>query len=195
MLNLLLPLFSAKKVVIPFGVVAVIALSFTPTEITAITIAVGALLTTIFTGIVNILTVLRAERKVEHNTKITADTLAETKVIAGHVNSAATASKTQIEALQNELKALRSEAAEKREVAALLAQAAATAGASDVQPPIIVAHPITAPHTTAVPDATQHLKKIEKNTKDTVKAVEATAKTVDATAAAVDAAATDKEQK
>lgn len=51
---------------------------------------------------------------------------AESKVVAGHVNSAATAAAAKIDTLQQLLAALRTDVAEKKEIAALLAQAAAS---------------------------------------------------------------------
>ena len=51
---------------ITFEIVAIVALiSFTPMDWTALSVAIAALITAIFTGVVNIITALRSERKVD----------------------------------------------------------------------------------------------------------------------------------
>jgi len=51
---------------ITFEIVVIVALiSFTPMDWTALSIAIAALITAVFTGVVNIITALRAERKVD----------------------------------------------------------------------------------------------------------------------------------
>lgn len=92
-------------------------MNLTPSDITAITIAAGALLATFMTGIVNILSVLKTNKKVD-------DVIKTQEVIAGHVNSAATASLTKIEALQKEIESLKTTIAQEKTTTALLTQAA-----------------------------------------------------------------------
>lgn len=109
---------------------AIVAMTFTASEITAITIAIGALLATIFTGVVNIITVLRTERKVDANTALTVEVSAQAEVIERHVNSAAASSAAKIDELQRQVSDMRAQLAENKERAALLAQAVATAPAT-----------------------------------------------------------------
>ena len=91
---------------------------FTSTEVISITVAMGVLITSVTTGIVGIIVALR--------TKAAVDSVdAKADVITGHVNSAATAAAAKIDALQEEVKRLRDSLAERKETAALLAQAAA----------------------------------------------------------------------
>lgn len=155
------------------GTGILIAMAFTPADVTAITIAAAALVAALFTGIVNIITAWRTTRrveesiaKVEENTVVTKETKAEVSVVAGHVNSAATAAVAKIEALQREIADTRLQMSELKQLAAMLAQSAAVA-ASSGSGHVVAAIPIAS--SVASPTAeVEHLKEIEKNTKETV---------------------------
>lgn len=102
-------------------------------------VAVGAV-------IVNIIVAKRVDKVRELAEK----NLAETEVVKGHVNSAATKAAQEIEGLRKELMLMKEMAADKKESAALLAQAAAL-------------KPANAP-----PVAEETLVKIQENTAETV---------------------------
>lgn len=121
-------------------------LPLTSAEIVAITVALGVLITSSSAAIVSIIVALRTKAAVDVGVAISAanaqaiaavDSKAE--VITGHVNSAATAAAAKIDALQRELEQLREMLADKKETAALLAQAAASTIKPDETPiPVIV---------------------------------------------------------
>jgi len=102
-------------------------MTFTPAELTAITIALGALVGTILTGVANIITAARTERKVDQASGKVDETLAEAKVIKGHVNSTATAAAAKIDAMQKQIDQLVSQLSDSKQVAAVLASNAAKA--------------------------------------------------------------------
>lgn len=107
-------------------------MSWNPEAITAMSIAIAALITAIFTGIVNILQTLRSERKVD---------VLGTKAdqIAHQTNGASTVDRIKIEKLQKEVMLLQQFIAEQRQTAALLVQ---TLIASKIpMAPVMPAHP------------------------------------------------------
>lgn len=84
--------------------------TFTATEVILIMVAVGTLATTIggvIVSIINANRIAKVDKKVES--------------VEGKVNGAATASKTEIQGLRDEIKMLVADRAEKKEEAALLA--------------------------------------------------------------------------
>jgi hypothetical protein len=98
--------------------------SFTGTELTAMIVAVGALITAIGTVWVNIITARSVAEKVTHSIDKIDEISAKSDVIAGHVNSAATGQTVKIEALQSEVTRLTANLADQKQAAALLAQSA-----------------------------------------------------------------------
>ena len=114
-----------EEFLVAFAVVGLVALNFSPSELTAITVASAALLATVFTGIVNIITALRAERKIDHAIVKVEEVHSEARLITGHVNSAATAATAKIDAMQKQIDQLTRLLAEGKETAAVLAQSAA----------------------------------------------------------------------
>lgn len=101
-------------------------MNFSPSEISAVTIAVTALIAAIFTGAVNIIVALRVNRKQDDAAVKVAEVSSKADIISGHVNSAAAAAAAKIEGLEKEIALLRSTMNEQKQAAALLAQAAAT---------------------------------------------------------------------
>jgi outer membrane murein-binding lipoprotein Lpp len=104
---------------------SLLAMTFTPSELTAITIASGALVATIFAGVVNIITALRSERKIDHAIIRVDDVSAKADVITGHVNSAASASAAKIDKMQATIDTLTNLLADSKQTAAVLAQSTA----------------------------------------------------------------------
>lgn len=149
-------------------------LVYTATEIATFIAALGVLITGVGAVIVNIIVALKQGARVEAAALASGKAHAETqkavekveqeaKVIAGHVNSAATASTAKIDGLQKEVEQLKSTAAEMKSTAALLAQALASnrvARATD-KPPGDTTTP-------SVAEAAEKLAKIEANTAETV---------------------------
>lgn len=127
--------------------------SFTATEVAAFVAAIGVVITAIGAAIVNIIVALKQGRKLD-------DVKAESKIIAAHVNSAASASVTKIEALQAEIKNYAKQTADMKETAALLAQALASTRQES--------HAPVAP----VAPAAAVLDNIESNTRKTAKGVQ-----------------------
>lgn len=112
--------------------------AFTASDILAIITAVGVLVGLIGTNIVNVVVSMRTSKEV-------AKVASKTDVIEGHVNSAASASAAQIEALLKEVRTLTAQLADKEKAAALAQQALATTAAAaaaskapDVKPEPIV---------------------------------------------------------
>lgn len=134
--------------------------TYTAPEVLTIIAAIGVLVTGVGAAIVNIIVALRTGRQLEENTAITAEVSAKADVITGHVNSAATAAAAKIDALQQELQALRAHLSENKETAALLAQATATRTRS-VEAAVPTA---AAAATIAVADAAASLHQIDQNT-------------------------------
>ena len=87
-------------------------MQFTASDIVTILSAVGVLVGIIATNVINIINARELKAAVG--------------VVSNHVNSAASASVTKIETLQNELKGLHATIAEGKQTAALLAQSTAT---------------------------------------------------------------------
>lgn len=83
--------------------------------------ALALVIAAIGTAIVNIMTARTVRKKVEENNVLTTETLVEAREIKHHVNSAASASAAQIEALTKEVAMLKEMAAEKKEIASNLA--------------------------------------------------------------------------
>ena len=112
----------------------VVALAITPSDITAITVAATALVTAIGAVIVNIMSARATGLAVAQVHTEVKDVSSKTDVIKGSVDGAASASIAEIRRLQSALGSLREQLAEKRETAALLAQAAS-------HPPSVVVVP------------------------------------------------------
>lgn len=127
------------------GVVAGVA-AMTPELLTAVGAIIVASITAVGAVIVNILVAKRVDRVRE----LAEQNLKETEVVKGHVNSAATKAAEEIKSLREELRLMREVASEKKETAALLAQAAA---AKPVNVPLV---------------AEETLVKIQENTAETV---------------------------
>jgi hypothetical protein len=108
----------------------VVAVTYTSAEWLTIIAAVTGMITIVGGVIVNIVVAWRTNAAVtDAKTKLLAnqtEMLATTKTIEGHVNSAATKAGEEITALRGELTRIRAELADKKEIAALLAQAAAS---------------------------------------------------------------------
>jgi hypothetical protein len=119
------PIVQLSELTVATATTALVAMAFTPSELTAIMIASGALVTTIFTGVVNIITALRAERKLDHAIVRVDEVGAKADVISGHVNSAATASTAKIDAMQKQIDQLTRLLADSKQTAAVLAQSRA----------------------------------------------------------------------
>lgn len=102
------------------GGTTVLAAAYTSTELVTVIVAVTGLVTIIGGVVTNVIIALK--------------TLAEARVITGHVNSAASASVAKIDLMQQELTRMRAELADKKEIAALLAQSAATVTPAAPQP-------------------------------------------------------------
>lgn len=119
------------------GAGVVVAL-WTASEITALAVALAALMTATLSGIANILAVWRAEGKIDANTAMTAGIATEVSVVSGHVNSAATASSTKIDSLEQQVTLLRELLADQKSTAAVLAQSQAAAAQVAATPPAVV---------------------------------------------------------
>lgn len=127
---------------VPLVATTIAAITYTPSELTAITIAVSALVATIFTGIVNIITALRSERKIDHVALKIEDVSQKANVIGGHVNGAATVAAVTIESMQKQIEQLTRMLADERQRAAVLAQSKADV---DVLKPIAEKVELTMP--------------------------------------------------
>lgn len=145
-----------------------------PTEITALAVAAGALVTAVGAVAVKIIGALSdAARQRQAQTEKIDETLRKTAVIEGHVNSEKTRAAGEIAALKVEIVLLRETMADKKETAALLAQSVVATPPSP--------HPI--PQMSSVPTLPPSpevatLKKIEKHTKETAANTAATDATV-----------------
>lgn len=95
---------------------------FTSREILAIIAGLTALLVSVGGSVSSIIIASKQESAMQQNTQATQEISAKTDVIAGHVNSQATASVAKIEALLEKIAILEAIAADKKEIAALLAQ-------------------------------------------------------------------------
>lgn len=104
---------------------AVEAFKLGPGELLAIVTGIAALVTAIGTAIANVIVATRTGRQVS-------EIASKTDVVVAHVNSAATAAAARIEALQNEVRAMREEVTGGEKRAALLAQASATRRALEI---------------------------------------------------------------
>ena len=128
-------------------------MSFNPADLTAMSVALAALLTAIFTGAVNIITALRTERKVDASGK-TLDSVSHS------VNGTTTGYIARVDSLVKEVSELKAQIADQKQVAALLAQALVTAQAAPAIPtpaaiPLNSADPASAtPPLVVVPSAT-----------------------------------------
>lgn len=141
------------------GVIALQAISpatYTPSDYTAFTIALAALIAAVFTGIVNIITAFRTTRKIDEAAVKTQEVKAAVEVVAGHVNSAATASVAKIDALQRQVEESIHQIAELKQIAALREQERLI---SRVLPSESMGVAVTPTET--------NLAKIEQNTRDT----------------------------
>lgn len=99
-----------------FALTGLYALTFSPSDISAMTLAAAALVTALGTAIASIMASRRVETLVQ-------DVKTEAKVITGHVNSSATAAAKKIESLEEQIRFMRAEMADKKQIAALVAQA------------------------------------------------------------------------
>lgn len=145
---------ASAYILMAMGVVAM-----SETLLTAIGALVVAVITAIGAVIVNVIVAKRVDKvgeKVDVVGERVEKNIVETEVVKGHVNSAATKAAAEIESLRKELQLMREVAADKKEEAALLAQAAAS-------------KPTNVPP--APPVAEETLVKIQENTADTVQAV------------------------
>lgn len=139
------------------------AITITPSDVTATLVALAALVAALGTAISNIITARSITRKVEAVSVAVAEVDKETKVITGHVNSAASKAAEKIDALQAEVKRMREEITEKKQEAALVAQSVA---AARIHQPVPTPASVPGIDTKITVDKTQdHLEKIEVNTK------------------------------
>lgn len=137
--------------------------TYTATEIATFMAAVGVLITGVGAVVVNIIVALRQGVKVDQLRTTVDEVKNETKVITGHVNSAATASAMKIDALEKKIEMLVTSAAEKQETAKLLAQSVATR----TSPPGPAAPVVAA----VIKDLHSVHEQIETNTRETAEAV------------------------
>lgn len=108
----------------------------------ALSVALAALVTAIMSGIANIIAVWRTESKVDVNTAMTAGIASEVGIVSGHVNSAATASSTKIDSLEQQVTLLRELLSDQKATAAVLAQSqAAVAQVAATPAPVVVVSP------------------------------------------------------
>lgn len=89
--------------------------TYTATEIATFIAAIGVLITGIGAVVVNIIVALKQGKKTDEIITAVAKVDAETKVIAGHVNSAATASTSKIAALENKIEMMTKTASDIKE--------------------------------------------------------------------------------
>jgi hypothetical protein len=107
------------------ALVGAYALVFTPADITAMMVAVTALITALGIAVVNIIAARATLKKVSLVAESVEAVHVQGKVIEGHVNSAAAAAAAKIDGLEKEIALLRGIVSGQKETAALLAQAEA----------------------------------------------------------------------
>lgn len=95
---------------------------FSSTEIVTIIAAFSGLLGAFGAMVINIIAAIRQGSAMKENTQLTREISKEASVIAGHVNSRATADVAKIGALEHEVAILERSASTNREIASLLAQ-------------------------------------------------------------------------